>query len=72
MAVPDLDALFGKLCRLSSDELVQVAALVDELKPREATSRSPFQVFSGVLSAEDARLMGGAVEDCARIDLRGW
>jgi hypothetical protein len=72
MATADFDALLDRLRTLSPDELARVKALVERLEPLEAAPRDRFRAFLGVLSAEDARLIASAIEDCERIDLHGW
>jgi hypothetical protein len=72
MATADLDALFDKVRRLPPDKLRQVEALVQHLESAEPERVSRFRNLSGTLTAEDAHAMKTAVEDCERIDPRGW
>jgi hypothetical protein len=72
MATADLDTLLDKVRHLPADKLRQVEALVQRLESEEPEQRSRFRKVSGTLNAEDARAMTRALEDCERIDSRGW
>lgn len=72
MATADLDALFEKVRRLPPEKIRQVEALVQRLDTEEPPRPSRFRRASGTLAAEDAAAMRKAIEDCERIDRRGW
>jgi hypothetical protein len=72
MATADLNALFEKVRRLPPEKLRQVEALVQRLEYETPQRPSRFQRVSGILTAEDARAMTKALDDCERIDPRGW
>ncbi len=72
MATGNLNALIDKVRRLPPDKLRQVEALVEHLESEEEERASPFRAVSGTLADDDALAMAKAIEDCERIDPRGW
>jgi hypothetical protein len=70
MASTDLDRLLDDLARLTPAQREVVRARMDHLESAKAGSR--FGALVGVVSEADAALMQTAVEDCERIDPRGW
>lgn len=72
MATANLNALIDKVRRLPPEKLRQVEALIEHLESEGDARRTPFRAVSGTLDAEDALVMAKAVEDCERIEPRGW
>jgi hypothetical protein len=72
MATADLDILLDKVRHLPPDKLRQVEALVQHLQSEEPERKSRFRNVAGTLGDDDARAMRNAVQDCERIDPRGW
>ena len=70
MASTDLDRLLDDLARLTPVQREVVRARMDHMESAAAGSR--FRALVGVVSEADAALMRTAVEDCERIDPRGW
>jgi hypothetical protein len=71
MAAVDLDRLFESLLYLSPAERAQVKERIEQLDPAPSKTGG-LRALAGVISAEDAELMRQAIEDCERIDPRGW
>jgi hypothetical protein len=72
MAAANLTVLLDKVRHLPPDKLAQVEALVERLEAGETGPQGRFRALSGLLSVEEAGMMATAVEDCERIDPRGW
>ncbi len=71
MASADLNRLLEDLSRLTPAERAVVRARMAHLESA-TTEGSRFRALAGVVSEADAALMRIAVEDCERIDPRGW
>ena len=71
MASADLNRLLEDLSRLTPAERAVVRARMARLDSATAGG-SRFGALAGAVSEADAALMRNAVEDCERIDPRGW
>ena len=72
MVAVEFEALLETLRQLSPEQIARVKALVEQLEPITVSRDDRFAGCSGVLSADDARLMASAVGECERIDPHGW
>jgi len=72
MATANLNELIDKVRRLPSEKLRQVEELVAYLESEGNRRTSPFRAVAGTLDAEDANVMAKVIEDCERIEQRGW
>jgi hypothetical protein len=71
VAAKDLDGLFDRIRHLSPEGLSRVAEVVSSLE-QPAPMRGKFAAVCGGISPADAEAMKRAVEDCERVDPRGW
>jgi hypothetical protein len=71
VAAKELDGLIDRIRHLSPEGLSRVAEVVSNLE-RPAPTRGKFSGVCGGISPDDAAAMKRAVEDCERVDPRGW
>lgn len=71
MSATEFDRVMENLLRLSPAERAQVKERLEQLDPAPSKGGG-LRALAGVISAEDAELMRQAIEDCERIDPRGW
>jgi hypothetical protein len=71
VAAKELDGLIERIRHLSPEGLSRVAEVVSNLE-RPAPTRGRFSGVCGGISPADAAAMKQAVEDCERVDPRGW